>query len=188
MHQVLDRKPPSPVSPFVLALRDELLDGRMKRVGRFTLGDLECEVCQGQDSLWCLMRREGKGGLALRAAYVGNPEFTSRKLVAEPGEVLRIEIESVLGRHVVSFASSDVDLHRLQAKVWFTPAADMRIPFLPRDLYPLDERDDRAATKGNIEAAQRGINTGLVYFRLDEPAFGSVLYFQNFTALNPYFG
>jgi hypothetical protein len=34
---------------------------------------------------------------------------------------------------------------------------------------------------------QRGPNSGLVYMRMDEPAFGRVLYFQNFTALNDYF-
>ncbi|HEX5322460.1 MAG TPA: hypothetical protein VFW40_01650 [Capsulimonadaceae bacterium] len=36
-------------------------------------------------------------------------------------------------------------------------------------------------------AAQRGLNSGLVYFTLDEPAFGSLLYFQDLTALNDYF-
>jgi hypothetical protein len=40
---------------------------------------------------------------------------------------------------------------------------------------------------GVVEAAQRGLNAGLVYFHLDEPAFGTVLYLQNLTALNDYF-
>ena len=186
MTQVLDRKPANPVSPQVLALREEL-QGRMKRIGRFSLGDLDVEVCQGRDAVWCLVRREGLGGLALRAVHIGVAEFTCRKRVAEPGEVLRLEVESGLGRHVAAFTTSEADLHRLQAKVWFTPAAAMRIPFIPRDLYPLDERDDPAATKGNVEAAQRGVSSGLVYFRVAEPAFGSVLYFQDLTALNPYF-
>lgn len=175
------------VNPYVLALREELRARTMKRQGRFALGDLEVEVCSGRDSLWCVIRREGLGGLALRTAYLGGIEYSCRKLPAEPGEALRLEVESALGRHVVSFVSSDADLHRLQATTRFTPAIDMRIPFIPRDLYPLDERDDPAAPKGRIEAAQRGVNSGVVYFRLDEPAFGSVLYFQDFTQLNPYF-
>src|SRR5690606_28047351 len=58
---------------------------------------------------------------------------------------------------------------------------------LPRDLYPLDNRRNPLGTSGTIEAAQRGLNSGLVYFRLDQPTFGNVLYFQNLTALNAYF-
>jgi hypothetical protein len=63
----------------------------------------------------------------------------------------------------------------------------VRIPYVPRDLYALDANDDPTRAKGNIEAAQRGTTSGLVYFRFEEPDFGSVLYFQNLTALNPYF-
>jgi hypothetical protein len=187
MQPALKTAPPNTASPFVLALREELRRNSMKRRGRFALGDLEVEVCQGTDSLWCLVRREGHGGLALRTAWLGGTDFTCRKMVAEPGEALRIEVQSALGRHVVSFTSSGEELHRLQARVRFTPAVAMRIPFMPRDLYVLDERDDPLGTRGNVEAAQRGVNSGLVYFRLDEPRFGSVLYFQDFTALNPYF-
>ena len=42
----------------------------MKRHGRFALGDLDVEVCEGRDSIWALIRREGRGGLALRTAHV----------------------------------------------------------------------------------------------------------------------
>jgi hypothetical protein len=168
-------------------LREELRGGGMKRLGRFALGDLDVDVRQGRDAVWCLVRREGRGGLALRTAHVGGAEFTCRKVAAEGSEALRIEVDSVLGRHRLCFATTDADLHRLRVTVRFTPAARMRIPYVPRDLYPLDRNDDPARAKGNIEAAQRGLTSGLVYFRLDEPDFGSVLYFQNLTALNPYF-
>jgi len=69
----------------------------------------------------------------------------------------------------------------------FTPAAPMLIPFVPRDLYPLDSNDDPIGAKGRVEAGQRGLNSGLVYFHMDDPAFGNVLYFQNLTALNDYY-
>ena len=175
------------LSPYVLALREELLDGAMKRLGTFGLGDLDVEVCEGRDSIWALIRREGRGGLALRTVHVPGNHFVCRKSVAKPGLALELEIDSQLGRHRISFAASGADLHRLRAEVRFSPAVAMRIPFIPRDLYPLDAGDDPIGARGNVEAAQRGLNAGLVYFRLDEPEFGSVLYFQNLTALNPYF-
>jgi hypothetical protein len=175
------------VSPYVLSLREELRDGSMKRLARFRLGDLEAEVCQGREAVWCLVRREGRGGLALRAAHTDGAEYTVRKMRTEPGEVLRLRVESVLGRHDLCFSTTDADLHRLHVRTTFTPAAAMRIPYLPRDLYALDANDDPTRAKGNIEAAQRGTTSGLVYLRFEKPDFGSVLYFQNLTALNPYF-
>ena len=180
-------EPRTAASPYVLALMEELNDGSMRRQGRFGLGDLDVEIVSGRDSLWCLIRREGRGGLALRTAWLDGLNYTCRKVEPEPGEAMRFELDSALGRHVVSFASSEADLHRLQAKVWLTPAKNMRVPFIPRDLYPFGERGDLLATKGDVQAAQRGVSSGLVYFRFDEPAFGSVLYFQDFTPLNPYF-
>lgn len=187
MTQTLARQAPAPASPYLLALREELRDGTMKRLARFAVGDLDAEVCQGRDSVWCLLRREGRGGLALRAAYLGTIDFTCRKVECEGGETLRIEVDSALGRHLLCFTGTTAGLHRMRATTRFTPASAMRIPFLPRDLYPLGRGDDPLRATGNVEAAQRGVNAGLVYFRLDEPAFGSALYLQNLTALNPYF-
>lgn len=187
MTRTLTDRQKIPASPHILTLREELRGKGMKRQGGFRLGDLSVEVRSGRDSLWCVIRREGRGGLALRAAYLAGADYTCRKLDSENGETLRLEIDSALGRHVVNFTSSEVDLHRLQMEVRFTPTATMRIPFIPRDLYPLDNQDDPTGTAGNIAAAQRGVNAGLIYFRVDEPAFGSVLYFQDLTALNPYF-
>jgi hypothetical protein len=175
------------ISPHVLALREELREGSMKRLGRFALGDLDVEVCEGRDSIWAIIRREGRGGLALRTVHVPGNHFVCRKSEAGPGYALELEIDSQLGRHRICFTTSGADLHRMRAEVRFTPAMSMRIPFIPRDLYPLDAHDDPLGARGNVEAAQRGLNAGLVYFRLDEPEFGSVLYFQNLTALNPYF-
>jgi len=187
MQQTLALDPQISVSPHVLALREELADRSMKRIASFKVGDLDAEVCRGRDAVWCLVRREGRGGLALRAAHVDGAEYTVTRKEPEPGEVLRLEVESVLGRHDLCFATTGADLHRVRVTTRFTPAARMRIPYLPRDLYALDAHDDPVRAKGNIEAAQRGTTSGLVYFRFAEPAFGSVLYFQNLTALNPYF-
>jgi hypothetical protein len=187
MAQALAASPDITASPSVLALRNELRGGGMKRLGAFGLGELDVEVRQGRDSVWCLIRREGRGGLALRAMHTVGAEYSCRKVAAGEGEALRLEATSALGKHIVCFTASGADLHRLRTITRFTPATAMRIPYLPRDLYPLDAHDDPTRAKGNVEAAQRGVTSGIVYFRLDEPEFGSVLYFQNLTALNPYF-
>jgi hypothetical protein len=175
------------LSPTVLALREELAEGGLRRIGAFALGDRQVEVCQGRDSLWCLVRNGPTGGLALRAVWSGALPFQGREIAAEDGEVLRVALRSAAGEHVVSFATSGAGLHRLQVKVRFTPKSAMRLPYIPRDLYPLGSGDDPSQAIGEVHASQRGPNSGLVYCSLEEPGFGRVLYFQDFTALNRYF-
>lgn len=174
------------ISSYVLALREELLGGSLKALGNFALGDLDVDVCEGRDSVWAIVRREGKGGLALRAVHIAGGGFACRKRKAGADRAVELEVDSLVGRHRIAFTTSGPDLHRLRMQVRFTPAVAMRIPFIPRDLYPLDENDDPTGAAGSVEAAQRVANSPLVYLRVDKPAFGSVLYFQNLTSLNPY--
>jgi len=174
------------VSLYVLALRRALQDGAGRRVTTIGLRDLSIEIRAGDDSLWAFIRRDGAGGLAVRAAFLAGPFEWSRE---EPrsGETARVRLASALGEHVVVFMAGGDGLDHVRITVEFTPAAPMLVPFVPRDLYPLDSDDDPVGAKGRVEAGQRGLNAGLVYFHIDEPAFGNVLYFQNLTALNDYY-
>lgn len=173
-------------SPQVLVLREALKRG-LKRRGGFAIGDYDVEIGEGAESVWAIVRRAGRGGLAIRAAYVPGGFRTVRKIKAAPGEALRLEAESAIGLHRLSFTGSGADLHRLRVRTWLTPERPLLIPFLPRDLYPLDVGDDPLGSRGRVEAAQRGPNTGLIYLTLAEPAFGQVLYVQDMTCLNDYF-
>jgi hypothetical protein len=175
------------VSSLVLALRAELLSKSLSTIDSFTLGDHTVEVAAGRDSLWAIIRRARKGGLALRLAFAPGGVDVVKRQRAQPGETLRLSVDSAIGQHVVVLKTDGVDLQRLRATVTLTPAQSLLVPFLPRDLYPLDEHDDPTRAFGNVEAGQRGVNSGLVYFRIDKPAFGSVLYFQNLTVLNDYY-
>jgi hypothetical protein len=187
MTEIAELEPQAALSTQSLSLGEELTKRRMKRLAQFNLGDLEADVCQGRDAVWCIIRRPGLGGLALRAAYLDGADYKVRKVAAAAGEALRLQIESVLGCHELRFTTSEIDLHRVRVVTRFTPAANMRPPNIPRDLFALDVNDDPTRAEGNVEAAQRGCTSGLVYFRFAKPQFGSVLYFQNLTALNPYF-
>jgi hypothetical protein len=175
------------VSAFVLALRAELAAGGMRRLGTFALGDLGVEICAGADSIWAIVRRAGGGGIALRAAYVPSGGCKASTMPTQGGDILVVGVESPIGTHRIRFSTSEADLHRMRMQVSLTPRAPLLVPFLPRDLYVLDENDDPTGARGNVEAAQRGINAGVLYFRLDEPKFGGVLYFQNLTSMNEYY-
>lgn len=171
-------------SLYVLSARAELAEG-MKAVGSFALGTVEVTVLAGRDSLWALCRRGPEGGVLLRAACA--PGLKARKLKPRRGECFRVALTSALGRHVVSFAAPVGEFPVLRVTTRLTPSHDMLVPFLPRDLYPLGPGDDPLRAEGRVEAAQRGLNAAVCYFRLDRPAIGSLLYMQNLTAMNAYF-
>lgn len=183
--RVLDTEIPA-VSPHLLALRQACREGAGSTIARFDLRELDVEIRTIGDSVWAFVRREGQGGLALRAAYLTGP-FECTREKPRAGEAARVTVSSVLGEHRIVFDTGGEALDHLRMTVRFTPAAAMLFPFAPRDLYPLDATDDPLGARGIIEASQRGLNSGLVYFRIDEPDFGNVLYFQNLTALNDFY-
>jgi hypothetical protein len=174
------------VGPHVLAFQRQGRNGRLKQISRFIVGDLDIELCRAPDSVWLIVRRPNKGGIALRAAYLTG-DFQCREVRAQPGELVRLMLDSALGEHLLILGRSEEALEHLRVTVSLTPAAPLLMPFVPRDLYPLDADDNPLGSRGTIEATQRRLNTALIYFRLEEPAFGNVLYLQNLTALNRYF-
>ena len=173
-------------SAATISLRDELKKG-MRRIAHFPIGTRDVEIMVGRDSIWAMIRRAGRGGLALRLAHCwGGPTRVARQR-RKAGELLRLRVDSPIGDQVVVLRSDDLDLTLLRVTTSLTPTVPLLVPYFPRDLYPLGDDDDPMRAVGEVEAAQRGLNSGLCYLHLDEPAFGSVLYFQNLTALNDYF-
>src|SRR3546814_5178359 len=106
---------------------------------------------------------------------------------AEPGETARIKALSALVEHIVVLQCRTAALTSIRILTSLTPAAPTALPFVPRDLYPLGPGGDPLRADGKIEASQRGLNAGLLYFQIARPAFGNIFYLQNLTALGDYF-
>lgn len=192
MHTVRDKPPAARakdagVTPGALLLREELRGGAMRTLDTLALGDRSIELCAGHDAIWVIVRRPGKGGIAMRAAFVPVGYADVRTVRARAGEAARIEVRSTMGVHRIAICLRDEAIPVLGVAISLEPAIPLLTSFVPRDLYPLDAHDDPLGAQGTVEAAQRGLNSGSIYFRLTEPGFGSVLYFQDLTRLNPYF-
>jgi hypothetical protein len=168
-----------------LSLRHEL-ETATEALSTFGFGGLTTEVIAVGSSMLAVIRRPGKGGLALRLVHEAGPIDCSA-LRPDPGEAARLKVTGATGEYLIALHADRAGLERLRATVRFTPVARMVMTYVPRDLHPLDAEDDVVGAAGNVEAAQRGLNAGLLYFHIDEPAFGNVLYMQNLTALNDYF-
>jgi hypothetical protein len=172
-------------TPCVLALKAELAGKTMRTIVEFDLAGRSVTIALGYDSLWAISRRDA-ARLAVRAAYSPGG-FKANKLRPRAGEAARIRLTSAIGEHLVTFAAVTDELPLLRVTTILTPAQDLLVPHLPRDLYPLGPDDDPLTACGNVEAAQRGLNGGLLYWRLDGETPGSLLYVQNLTALNDYY-
>ncbi|MDR6146378.1 hypothetical protein QE363_002171 [Sphingomonas sp. SORGH_AS870] len=177
---------PPAISPHLLDLR-ELLRDEPAPLADFTIGDLTFGLHRTDASVFAIVRRRGSsGGLAVRAAFLSTG-FDCAVLPPEEGEVARLRVTSAMGEHIISCLTDRLALERLRIATRFTPARPMVMPPAPRDLYPFGAGDDPLRAQGVVEASQRGLNTGLLYFRIDTPAFGNILYIQNLTASNAYF-
>jgi hypothetical protein len=171
------------VSAWAIAVKEKFSPVRESRKLRANVCDVE--VCEGRDSLWVIVSRDGFGGFALRTAY--SPAGPIDVKLGKHGEGLEFLASNAIGRFRVTVTVSDSERSLIRARVALTPSTDVIIPFWPRDLYPLDNEGSPLDTHGAIQASQRGLCSGLVYFTMDRPAFGAGLYMQNLTALNDYF-
>jgi hypothetical protein len=167
----------------VLALQAELQNQRLRPLHQLAWAGVIIDVCLGLDSLWLILRRKGRGGLALRTAYAAGG--LSATVTRCQSDECVVQTQSALGVHDVHVSITDHDILRVTTTL--TPSENVLIPYLPRDLYPLGDHDDPLTAQGAVEAAQRGVNGGMLYLCLSKPAFGHVFYFQNLTALNGFF-
>ena len=180
-HQV-SQEPPPGFTPETLNVPHELA-GAGSNGDEWPLGDLSVTSHQGRDAFWFVVRRQGRGGVALRTfPIMGAYQLTPVAVDARGGQW---KIETHSGIYSVKLALLGDDVMHMTTTL--TPSTDLLVTFWPRDLYVLDADDNPARTSGSVEAAQRGLNGGYCYLCLREPDFGSVLYLQNFSALADFF-
>lgn len=171
----------------IVGLRAELQQNHMRVIANVQHGAYGLELCQGLDAVWLIVRRTEKGGLALRCAPCPGGVLALRKVRKSGKEAVRIEVRSVIGVWRISLNLLDRSVPVFRVTTSLETAEDLLTSFVSRDLYVLDEQDDPTGAVGCVEAAQRGMNTGAVFFRVTQPAFGSALYLQDLTSLNEYF-
>jgi hypothetical protein len=149
----------------------------MREVARIATDGLAISVRLDRDGVWLLI----EGRAALRTIYA-------------PGPVELISCDTGLGQAIVicetSFGSQRAELSisdgLIHSRVTLTPKVDLLLHYWPRDYFPTDTQGDPLGAKGHVEAAQRGFNAAVVY-SVREDLNDASLYFQNLTALNPYF-
>lgn len=174
------------LTPSLVAARAALLEAKGSAIAAFAIDGYEAEVRCAGDTLWLILRRKGRGGLAMRAAPLARGD-SAESLKAKGNERVHVRSSGALGSFDIKVTVSEKSPGAIRMVTRFTPATAALIPHLPRDLYPFGKDGDPLKAVGRVEAVQRGLNGGLLYFQLERPDFGNVLYFQNLTALGDYF-
>lgn len=167
-------------TPETLNVAPELSASRILNTWR--MGDLTVTAQAGRDTLWFVVRRTGQGGCALRSFPVVGPY--SLETTETLGSGGKWTITTHIGVWTIELKLADDVLHMTTR---LRPDHDLLVTFWPRDLFVMDAADNPCKAQGEVTAAQRGLNGGYCYFCLAQPAFGTVLYMQNLSALNPFF-
>ena len=162
-------------------LRADLVEQR-RPLARWTLGSEQLALIRGENSAWLVISRGDRPFLALRAAYFGEESYRLEKA----GEDAEFRGTSALGDYRVSIGCQFRGLPTIRLQCWLTPSQPFLNTNWPRDLFPIGPGNDPSLAKGKVEAAQRGLNSGLLYAQLAQPK-ADLLYWQDFTPLAEYF-
>jgi hypothetical protein len=172
--------------PQTLSAREELVHQRPETIHEFKTCGLNGEISLGRDTLWIIVRWPNGAGVAIRGVFSPEGDLEAVNLREEDG-ALRLTLSgTTTGEFRCRLACPDPNANVFRWSVSLIPVADLLIPPSPWNVYPIDPFGDPIPTKGIVHAAQRGSAAGILYFTLTEPRSGSVLYFQNLTALGEY--
>ncbi|MGI4791128.1 MAG: hypothetical protein ACRYFS_20055 [Janthinobacterium lividum] len=169
--------------PWTAAVQEELT-ANSSVYTRELASDMTLDVIAGHESLWLVVRGLNGGGVAFRTAYA-------------PGASLEVEAEAIDENSAQFTVQTTLGLFQVKVEMlnsallhWtttLTPAFDLFLPFSPVDIYPLDKNSDPRGTLGTAHAGQAKVGAAVLFLTQTEPSFGSVLYLQNYAALNPLF-
>ncbi len=173
-------------SQWVTGLDDQLAQATHRAAAAVQLAQGHLDVCQTTNSFWLLYSVGQSGKLAIRTCF--DPQLIRRFRVGRTSKTkVEYVVEGALGHfwYLVELPESDYPLLRYTTSL--TPNQPFTIQAFPRDVYVLDTNYNPATTEGMVYVTQTGPTAGLAYLSVTNPVGGSLLYFQNFTALNAYF-
>lgn len=172
-----------PVTPWTATAQEEIAGS--EPLYHLSLQRYKLQLYCTADSLWMVARWPASASIAFRLAFGMNSPFENISVSEARGDVL-VTASTRLGfyRIIVSIPESASPVFRYTTT--FRARFPILIPFWPRDIVPLTKDGRVENTSGIIHAHQVGTRSGQIFFSMTKPAGGSVLYFQNLTAMSPY--
>lgn len=125
------------------------------------------------------------GKLVFRAAYSPQDKIQIER-TEEHNDGVDFNLSSGIGKLNVKIRFINNDYPILRYTTSLIPAADLLIPYWPREIISVGKNGKPENTTGKIHVSQVGTRSGMMYFSQTKPKGGSVLYLQNLTALADY--
>jgi hypothetical protein len=172
------------LSPWAKAVKDIFKKQDLPVIFQRDLPDYELKVHLLNNALWIAIDAKGTQFI-FRAAYAPNDELQTRKVIKHDNGVV-IHLKAGIGQFTVDLEFPEADKPMLRYTTSLIAAEPLLVPFWPRDLVVTATVGKDAMPEGTIHISQVGTRSGLQYISIDKPKSGSILYFQNLTALNEY--
>ncbi|MFI5162871.1 MAG: hypothetical protein ACHQHN_16435 [Sphingobacteriales bacterium] len=172
-------------SPWVVTTKKLLADPGLAPLYEQTVSGYSFQFFNIGDSCWIVANWPKGTRMAFRVAYSPNDELEVGAVNEKDGEII-FNINSLMGDYTVIIKLENGQYPLLRYTTKLKPAADLLIPFWPRDILPLLQTGNSDQPFGKVHVSQVGTRSGLIYLSTTRPKTGSILYMQNLTALADY--
>ncbi len=173
------------VSPWTMSLQEELRPERRQPHWAYSLLGFSFEIVERPHSLSVVARFPAGGEMALQVGFCPYGDLRIEHIRPLDNGV-HITALSLIGEYHVRLEFPSLDRPLLHCTSSLIPPQPLRMPFWPRDLMPVPQKNGGIDPEGKVYATQVGTRSGLVYFSLTQPRGGSALYFQDLSSLNEY--
>ena len=138
------------------------------------------------DSVWINADFAKGGRIGFRPAYSPGGNFTIERTKETPNGIT-LYVVSATGKYKIEIRFPESEACMLRYTTTLQPAADLLIPFWPRDIIIPGRHANGEGTAGRIHMSQEGTRSGIIYFSCTRPKAGTVFYLQNLSALGSFF-
>lgn len=173
------------VSQWVTGLSSQLKEAEELTELPLQLSQGKLQTCLTINSFWLIYRFDAGGKVAIRTCF--DPQAIERvSLHKKSKNALEYHLDASLGRFSVRIELPDSESAMLlRYTTTLEPRQDFTLQAFPPDLYLLDD-DHEPAPEGLVYTSQDGPTAGIAFLSVSQPEGGTVLYFQNLTALTDY--
>ncbi|GAB4054347.1 hypothetical protein [Spirosoma litoris] len=176
---------PEQASQWVVGLQDHFKQATDVQDVPWQFGRGQLQTSLTPNSFWIIYSFGTAGKLAIRTCF--DPQtIQSVKRSRTTDSSAEYQIDGSLGVFRVNIEHSLEEPMVLRYTTSLKPKQDFSVQAFPRDVYVLDEQYNPTTTEGMLYVTQSGPTAGLAYLSVTKPVEGTLLYFQNLTALNDY--
>jgi hypothetical protein len=173
------------VTPQALAIDELFNHPGLKEIFYQQLDFCSFYVYCKNDALWIMAEWTNGARVAFRAVYAPHDTITVSKTVKKKNYAC-CHLQTTAAAYTVTLDLYPGSTPGFRCQTTVTPREALLFSRWPRDITALKRTGEKGIAEGEVYFAQQGLQTGMIYFGVNEPASGAMLYLQNLSSLNNY--